>query len=467
MSGPSEEAPLSELCTICHINVPKYRCPRCFTRTCSLVCSQRHKKWSQCSGVRDPAAYLRRSELATPAAFDRDFNFITGIERSLERAERDAENRGISLEHDYICSLDGKGASKKRKRPPEMVKGEAGFLRGAEAAGVKLERAPRGMTRNKQNASRWHQKHKCLTWTVEWVTPSGQRTLRNCLETCTLAEAYDRVYPVPKEEKEKQSNPSRLQDKEPGLREETNGDLSSSGSHEQQLAPTTDTSLAGSQYNEGLREAEMDPSREEQGPDAAAKIDGDESQAPPASEVQDSQTQQTQTQPLDDSLPSSSTSISAPAEPLPHRNLYFYLHRPRTATRQTVLIPVSPTAPLKTILRNRTIVEFPTIYLLESSPKELSTKEDGEFLLEELYLQSLGETGEETEDDTSSSSSSDSSDTLGDDDEDEDENEEESDLLANQAGTASVPNLNNIDEKKVLEVLKQDLYQAGSTTTTA
>jgi hypothetical protein len=39
-----------------------------------------------------------------------------------------------------------------------LVKGEAGFLRGAEAGGVNVIRAPRGMTRNRQNASRWHPK---------------------------------------------------------------------------------------------------------------------------------------------------------------------------------------------------------------------------------------------------------------------------------------------------------------------
>jgi hypothetical protein len=157
--SPVSRYPSDHQCSNSHINVPKYKCPRCFIRTCSLPCTQRHKKWSQCSGVRDPAAYLRRGELATPAAFDRDFNFITGIERRMERAEREAENRGISLDHDYVCSLEGKGAAnRKRKRPQDLVKGEAGFLRGAETAGVKLLRAPRGLTRNTQNSSRWHPK---------------------------------------------------------------------------------------------------------------------------------------------------------------------------------------------------------------------------------------------------------------------------------------------------------------------
>lgn len=146
-----------------HVNPPKYRCPRCSTRTCSLPCTRRHKLWSQCSGVRDPAAYLKRSELATESAFDRDFNFITGVERSLERADREVENRGIDLTRGQAASGDGDdeelGPGRKRKVPQQgLVKGEAAFLRRAEEGAVTVIRAPRGMSRNKLNNSRWHPK---------------------------------------------------------------------------------------------------------------------------------------------------------------------------------------------------------------------------------------------------------------------------------------------------------------------
>ena len=117
--------------------------------------------------MRDPGAYLKRSELANPAAFDRDFNFISGIERTLERAERDAENRGIDLASASTGTSDAAGGQsqdsvtgQKRKHPGQgLVKGEAGFLRGAEAGGVRVVRAPRGMSRNKVNGSRWHPKY--------------------------------------------------------------------------------------------------------------------------------------------------------------------------------------------------------------------------------------------------------------------------------------------------------------------
>ena len=151
--------------TYSHTDPPKYRCPRCSTRTCSLPCTRRHKLWSQCSGGRDPAAYLKRSELATESAFDRDFNFITGIERTLERAEREVDNRGIDISSGVQADegnpegLAHPTASRKRKHPNQgLAKGEAAFLRGAENAGVRVLRAPKGMSRNKQNGSRLHPK---------------------------------------------------------------------------------------------------------------------------------------------------------------------------------------------------------------------------------------------------------------------------------------------------------------------
>ncbi|KAL5360508.1 hypothetical protein BJX96DRAFT_175365 [Aspergillus floccosus] len=379
----SEDSLLSELCTICHINAPKYRCPRCSTRTCSLPCARRHKLWSQCSGVRDPAAYLRRSELATESAFDRDFNFITGIERGLERAERDVENRGIrgrsgvldpaavGLEHE-VESYESAAGDKKRKRGPGsdgagLVKGEAGFLRGAENAGVRVVRAPRGMSRNKANATRWHPKHKCLNWTVEWIVPGGERRNRSCLESCSIAEAYDRAFPLPKQERE-------------------------------QTVPETEPQV---------QDAEAAP--------PSTSTDA-ENTAPGAEDTQPDCT-------------------STPSGISPHRDLYFYLHRPRTATKQPVLIAVDPQATLASALRDRTVLEFPSIYVLPDSPETLRTTTDNpSFLLEEVYLQSQPQAEQEQDDTTAE------------------------DTVEGVHALGSV-DITNVDENKVLEVLKKDLFE--------
>ncbi|KAF4154373.1 hypothetical protein CNMCM8927_009364 [Aspergillus lentulus] len=403
MSNADGDTLLSDLCTICHINPPKYRCPRCSTRTCSLPCSRRHKLWSQCSGVRDPAAYLKRSELATESAFDRDFNFITKIERSLERAEREAEDRGIplsgttaadpavlGLEHELGQDGPDADAGRKRKRPEQggFVKGEAGFLRGAQNAGVRVIRAPRGMSRNKANASKWNPKHKCLSWTVEWITADGKKVTRNCLESCTLAEAYDRIYPQPKEK---------------------TGEVVQKPKEDEQTLEST-----------GDRQQEPEPASSEQ-PTQSETVE------PPST----APTGQSATESTPDRPSGSSKSKN---EIIPHRGVSFYLHRPRTATKEPVLIPLSPSMTFTAALRDRAVLEFPTIYALPQPPEALrAEKETPMFLLEEDYLRAQGPETDLSEDMLHETSE-------------------------DQIHTGDL-DIGNIDEKKVLEVLKQDLWE--------
>ncbi|KAJ5747045.1 uncharacterized protein N7511_008741 [Penicillium nucicola] len=392
------DALLSDLCSICHVNPPKYRCPRCSTRTCSLPCTRRHKLWSQCSGVRDPAAYLKRKELSTESAFDRDFNFITGIERGLERADRDADNRGIDLSREIQGEDIGDDSQDlntglKRKYPHRgLVKGEAGFLRAAEAAGVQVIRAPKGMSRNKQNASRLHPKHKYLAWTVEWVASDGSKTVRNAIaDTCTISEAYDRSIPRSKDQNTSTSDEEAKDDHK-------NSDMNNAES-EVIPTPTDSTTVTG-----------------EPGASEAHEAAVPESKVLPA-EISTNVVQQ----PLDKSNT--------------HRDLYFYLLRPRTSTKNPVLAPLSPSSTLNEVLRSRAVLEFPTIFALSVSPETLAGQETSPFMLEEEYLRTAGpeEIGKSTRIDE--------------------------DVAGNETLPASAVNLQDVDEERVLEVLKQDLFE--------
>lgn len=127
-----------------------------------------------------------------------------------------------------------------------------------------------------------------------------------------------------------------------------------------------------------------------------------------------------------------------------HRNIYFYLHRHRAATINIVLVPLQPSATLRDVLRGKSVLEFPTIYILnddlhrrlrdaKTSDANMSapSMNKGKFVLEEVYLrdhpdeagsESGGEEAEEDEDYTSSEGSS--SDASSDDD---DEDKEEPD----------------------------------------
>lgn len=64
---------------------------------------------------------------------------------------------------------------------------------------------------------------------------------------------------------------------------------------------------------------------------------------------------------------------------LPH----FYLVKPHTSSTRRVLIPLAPMAQLSTCLRGRTVLEFPSIQLLSTAPDALPAQ----FQLEADYLE--------------------------------------------------------------------------------
>ncbi|KAL8805368.1 MAG: hypothetical protein Q9200_005448 [Gallowayella weberi] len=94
----------------------------------------------------DPAAYLKRSELATPKGIDHDYNYLTSIERQLDNAERNADSRGIFLYNDH------------QKKLHHPAKGEVPLDNAIKQCRVVIDRAPKGMSRQKQNETHWDRK---------------------------------------------------------------------------------------------------------------------------------------------------------------------------------------------------------------------------------------------------------------------------------------------------------------------
>ncbi len=227
---------------------------------------------------------------------------------------------------------------------------------------------------------------------MEWISATGEKTIRNALETYPIYEAYDRAFPLPR-----QDRPSTEVKKE------------------------TEASQEETSTEEKPRTTEV--------PDAPAPTTTTTDTQPTNPPNQESTRR-----------PTAQTEEQNPTLPItPHRNLYFYLHRPRTTTKQPVLVPLPPLAKLASILRGRTVLEFPSIYALPDSPETiLAAKETSKFILEEEYLRTatpeeLGETGKATE--------------------------------SEQEGTTNAVSdvgLAGVDERKVLEVLKQDLFESGS-----
>ena len=62
---------------------------------------------------------------------------------------------------------------------------------------------------------------------------------------------------------------------------------------------------------------------------------------------------------------------------------YFYLLKPRTASREKVLISLDSSSTLGNSLRNQLVLEFPTIYVLPMPPEQLPKR----FMLEKQYME--------------------------------------------------------------------------------
>lgn len=136
-SAAGAETSLAQADVHSNINESKYRCPGCAARTCSLPCYKRHQQWAQCTGKRDPTKFVKKSQLVTPAGIDHDFNFLSGIERNLENAERAVSATGVEA----LTGFKYRGQS-----------GGVNYHR-LEAAGVKVIRAPQGLSRQRKNKS--------------------------------------------------------------------------------------------------------------------------------------------------------------------------------------------------------------------------------------------------------------------------------------------------------------------------
>ncbi|KAL2213833.1 hypothetical protein CC79DRAFT_1391737 [Sarocladium strictum] len=206
---------LSDLCAICHVSTPKYKCPRCNLRTCSLACIKKHKAWSECSGERDATAYVRPSKLRTPAGVDHDYNFLHGIERAVERSERVLiGDRGIiqaeelrPLTMQEVRWKTGRDGRKRKVVTTRVLKEAKGrsferFLaQRLKKLNVRILCAPMGMARQKENNTTLNRRSGRINWQVEWfaldqngaiehTNTKAKRLLSKVMDDTPLYQAY-------------------------------------------------------------------------------------------------------------------------------------------------------------------------------------------------------------------------------------------------------------------------------------
>jgi hypothetical protein len=254
---------------------------------------------------------------------------------------------------------------------------------------------------------------------VEWIYEDGKKRLKTSLEIFTISGAYDKVYNVPK----KAAKHAQVRQ---GKGQERNTDKAS------------DSRPVGNELQHDVVSSAFPCPEKTDQPQIGNGSDQDQKTEAAGSNDQ-------VIEPLQSHL----------ASPPPHRDVYFYLYCPRIATNRIVLVPLDPNMTLAAALRNRTVLEFPTIYVLPYSRHELSTGAHAKYMLEEVYLQSCDSNeGVKPRNDSRSEESDENGDgddgSSGSDEDDEDDGEEEDDRTKREQFLCGEGNFLNIEEIKVL-----------------
>ncbi|OBT60553.1 hypothetical protein VE03_10139 [Pseudogymnoascus sp. 23342-1-I1] len=363
MSDP----PLHTLCPTCHLHPPLYTCPRCSLRSCSLTCVLTHKRRADCTGVRDPTLYKPMRELATPAGVDHDYNFLSKIERGVERSDKVIVEGGL-VAGGEVRGGPGFGQERRGRGGREMGMGEAEKKVGREieGRGVRWERLPAGMGRRKANGTSWSRKRGCLVWQVEWVAPvtATPTTITstasiNTNNTFTTAATVATPSPVP----------GMLGPLSKILSTTPLNEAYTAFIEEARRATLTPEEKAGEKRRRAAEVAERGGKRVKTSPEAGAGSPVPEPQPqlqPDTSEA--SMTAGGEVVQQDTGTEEAGKGDEKPKPPPKNEEYKFYLHRPLTlASGPTVLIPLRGDEGLDAQLSGKVVLEFPRVYVFPAS----------------------------------------------------------------------------------------------------
>ena len=297
---------------------------------------------------------------------DRDYNYLKGVERTIEDANRIASQRGGGVEP----------PTARRIAPPRHP--NSALSRYLDRNSITIQHAPVGMSRQKSNNTRTT-KSGNVHWTVEWVDAQGGRCIRDdCLESATLTELYAAVQHAKEKEERRQleiQRAAQAQARRQGLKRKREQNPTAS---QQKLDET-----AIKEEVEFLQNVKSDDGPSAVDPDTTEHSDGSSSPVRIVTEAPDSQKSLNQ-EPTTPTVLSKPESGSHPDTQSPSE-LHFYLLRPTTGTATRVLIPVNAEATLTDSLQNQTVLEYPTIYAVPTPAEALGER----FMLEAGYLERI------------------------------------------------------------------------------
>lgn len=311
--------------------------------------------------------------MATPTGLDRDFNYLRGVERSIDHASQDAEDRGIG------------GKSTGSRNVLRGWRNDSALQRYLAQHDITVEHAPKGMSRQKSNQTRPTKSNR-IVWTVEWLLESGERSLQHdCAEDCTVATLYESHLAEARVAERKPRGSKRRKVEASGA-EQTHHSLTTAlpgkTSSGDAGNPADDIVSPSTQATETIAKVESSSTGDAEPPqtNTAIKPELSDTEHPTKTAAED------QTSSSDPPQAESSPKIPDPKpttqkeDSQDTQNLNFYLLKPATTSPAKVLIPLNRTATLTTCLQNQTIQEYPTLVILTSPPATLPA---GYILLEE------------------------------------------------------------------------------------
>jgi hypothetical protein len=161
----------SAMCHTCDQHPPKYTCPGCGRKTCSLACVKEHKVRFSCTGKRDRTAFVKRTDLSYDT-LKSDYKFLEEINRIEDVSKRTQPPAA-------------------RRQLPKPLKN---LVEQARSRGVSLVLVSPGMTRRRQNTTRFDFKSKLIHWRVEWVFDDGRvETTARMSEEASIGQALEDV----------------------------------------------------------------------------------------------------------------------------------------------------------------------------------------------------------------------------------------------------------------------------------
>lgn len=270
------------------------------------------------------------------------------------------------------------------------------------------------MSRQKANHTRYIPKSKKIVWTVEWIQSDGTKRLTEVHEAANVAEAYSAML-AEKERESKKRKQGDISDetsskaartgvaapKEEVSQNEKTGKDGLDGESQSQMKTTRPRSASVSD-SAPLQEAraEEQPTTsttssmlEPQSPSSSPEHLQSDGTRQPEDSLETSDSKDTRTLILSRIQSEQSRQAALRASKIPTGPPFFYLLRPHTSATSRVLIPLMPDQSLTASLELRTVLEFPTIYILDQGQDDLPDT----FLTEEAYMKKRQEEDKEVE----------------------------------------------------------------------